>query len=114
MPDSALFDKRVILETMPVEPDRNQYGEPTSDPVGIERWASIEQLTSEETERARKLDAEASHRLTLPWDPDVVGALRSNWRIRFGDRIFDVAGPPDNIDEQNFTVTVLCQEQVNG
>lgn len=72
-----------------------------------DRWVEIEQLEGRELERARAIVADASHRVTMLWDPQVT--TRS--RLLYRGRVLEVAAV-NNTDERRKEMVLVCREAV--
>lgn len=68
---------------------------------------SVEQLFAGELERARQLQAGASHRVLMRYLPGVTRDMR----FLMDDRAFYIGGI-ENIDESNRFLVLICEEQI--
>jgi SPP1 family predicted phage head-tail adaptor len=71
-------------------------------------FASIEPIRGREWLEAQQVNLELTHRIIIR---HTTNATAKN-RIKFGDRIFDIAAPPINIEEKNIYQELLCKEKV--
>lgn len=71
-------------------------------------WAGIEPLSARERLRASQLEQAVTHRITLRYSDDVK-ALSAAHRVKFGTRLFNIAGIV-NLDERNRELQVLAVE----
>jgi len=47
-----------------------------------------------------------THRIRIRWRSN----FRSTWRLKFGERIFDIVGPPINPNEKNEFLDIMAKE----
>lgn len=89
---------------------RDSYGQRTTtwDDVATV-WASIEQLDERERFAAAQLQASATHRVRVRYET-ALAAINATWRVLFGERVFVLAGPPNNVGERGLTLELLCTE----
>ena len=73
-------------------------------------WGKIEPLTGRELERAKAMQAESTHKITLRYDGDV--AVTPKYRAKFGSRFFDILQLID-MEERNIVWEALCKERVS-
>ncbi|MCP4304714.1 MAG: phage head closure protein [bacterium] len=86
---------------------RDAHGQP------VKSWqtmatvpAGVEPLRGKEMESASQVTAEQITRVVLRYRPDI----DADWRIVFGDHVFDIVAPPRNIDSRNKELHVMCRE----
>lgn len=84
------------------------------DTVLVERpwktvWASVEPLKGREYFEARKIQSEASHKITIRYLPGITPEMK----IEFKGRIFDIEGPPINPEERNEYLEMYVIEKVS-
>ena len=84
--------------------------------VGIARWAQIMTRGGREFFRGQQVQANVSHRLTLPTAPgdplltQIDGGLSSAMRVRLGSRVLDVTAAFD-VDERHTEIELQCVER---
>ncbi len=71
-------------------------------------WAAIWPLSASEKLRSMQVTGEISHRIRIRYR----SVFRPDWRIKFGNRYFNVAGPPINPNERNEWLDLMCKEAV--
>jgi head-tail adaptor len=71
-------------------------------------WAAIEPLSARELEVARQLRGDVTHRITLRAGGGL--ALRATDRIRYGSRLFELAGPGIDLDERGREIRATAVE----
>jgi len=76
----------------------------------LEVKASIHALTVHEQFTAAQEHASATHRISFRFRPSLDGRIDGSWRVKFGERIFVLVGLPNNIDERNRELELLCDE----
>ena len=87
---------------------KDKWGEVTKDTTTHTTIrASITPITSEQRERGAGVDAEVSHIIRTHW----IAGIKSNMRIVYGTRIFQIKGVPINVDEKNKVLEMTCIEQ---
>ncbi|MGE0460902.1 MAG: phage head closure protein [Vicinamibacterales bacterium] len=94
-----------------------QSGVDTKGPTGfttawtsyLETWASVEPITTSPTERpvANTAQVPATHRVELDYDDRV----RATHRVLFNSRALHIVGPPQNVEERNKTLVLVCEER---
>lgn len=88
---------------------QNDYGEVVKDWVGVKVvWASVNPISAREFFAAEKMNSEVSHKIFMRY----VRSLRitPDMRIKFGERYFELIGPPINFQERNIELQLLCKE----
>lgn len=73
------------------------------------RWASIEPLRSREYWQAAQTQSEATHTIRMRYTPGITSSMR----IVYKGRIFEIVGPPRNLDEENRITEILAKEVVS-
>jgi len=71
-------------------------------------WASMVPQSSMEDEEAGGLVGVLRHKAETHYRSDVTAACRIYW----GTRIFELAGPPINVDERNQKMVMVCDEVI--
>ena len=69
-------------------------------------WAEIEPLTGRELLHAQQVSAELTVRIRIRYH----GTVKSEDRVIYGDRTFEVVGPPINKDERGAEMILMCKE----
>lgn len=89
--------------------------EPSVDGMGQDRfewkeyktvWATVKPYKSSEYNFMGKLKPEVSHRVYVRFRNDIT----ANMRIRYHGRIFEIAGPPIDIDERHELLEIQATE----
>lgn len=70
-------------------------------------WARIEPFSQREYMDDRKVTTEATHRITVRWQPSI--SLTTEWRILYGSRYFQIESVI-NIDERDEIWVLLVKE----
>jgi len=88
-------------------PTRNFIGDP------VPHWedyatvdAEVCPLKGREFFDAQQVNAELTTRVRLRWLPGV----KAEHRVKFNDRILEIASPPINVDERNRELVLMCRE----
>ena len=71
-------------------------------------WASVEPLKGKEYFEARKIQSEATHKITIRYMPGV----SPDMKIEFKGRIFEIEGPPINPEERSSYLELYATEKV--
>lgn len=71
-------------------------------------WAAIDTLSGRELLSAQQIHAEVTHKITIRYRPEV----RSDMRIKYGARLFEVLSPLH--DEGRRTRTELLCKEMDG
>lgn len=91
---------------------------PTQDAYGGEtmawsdlgtRWAAVEPLSGREWFQAQQFNAETSIRVRVRHD-STTAAMKADDRIQFGSRTLELTAPPQNLNERNIEVHLMCKE----
>lgn len=69
-------------------------------------WATVKPYKSSEYNFMGKLKPEVSHRVYVRFRNDIT----ANMRIRYHGRIFEIAGPPIDIDERHELLEIQATE----
>lgn len=71
-------------------------------------WASVEPLRGREYFEARKIQSEATHKITIRY----LTGITPDMKIDFKNRIFEIEGPPINPEERNRYLEIQATEKV--
>lgn len=69
-------------------------------------FSHIRPLTGDELTTAQQVDPRVSHEITLRYDRDI----QARQRVVYQGRIFNIVGPPINVDERNRELRLRCVE----
>lgn len=69
-------------------------------------WAAIWPTSAKESLAAGQVSGEITHRIRIRYRR----GIRTSWRIKFGTRYFNIAGPPINPNEANEMLDLLVKE----
>ncbi len=69
-------------------------------------WATVKPYKSSEYNFMGKLKPEVSHRVYVRYRKDITAEMR----IMYHDRMFEIAGPPIDIDEKHELLEIQCEE----
>lgn len=69
-------------------------------------WAALWPISANERLRSDQMSGEITHRIRIRYRRDI----RTSWRIKFGERYFDIDGPPINPNERNEYLDIMCKE----
>lgn len=90
---------------------QDAYGQPQQTWTDVlNTWASIKAATSKEIYAASGFTSQISHKITIRF-PGV--AIRSNMRVLFRSRVFDIQAVSDP-DESRVQLDLLCLELNDG
>lgn len=88
---------------------QNDYGEEIKEWVNVVTvWASINPISAKEFFAAEKMNSEVSHKINLRYIRQ--HTITPDMRIKFGERYFELIGPPINFQERNIELQLLCKE----
>lgn len=104
MPAGEL-NKRVILQYVTEVSDGMGSTDDTWND-GDTIWAALWPLSSTQTIGSMQPIGTISHRIRIRWRSN----FRSTWRLKFGERIFDIVGPPINPNEKNEFLDIMAKE----
>lgn len=65
-----------------------------------DEWCQFISQGSREFVIGDQMQETLTHQVTMRWSPRAA-AYTAGMRIEFGDRIFNIAGPPQNVDEKD-------------
>lgn len=89
---------------------RDEVGERIDDFLDVETsHAKVMPLTVRDQFLAGQAQASTTHLVTMRWSPSNAVADGS-WRIKFGQRVLVLDGPPKNLDEANIWMQMTCTE----
>ena len=71
-----------------------------------ETYVSIKPLTGRDLWNAQQIQPDMSHQLTCRYVPGVT----SDMRVVVGERIFSIVEPPENVEERNIVLLLMCIE----
>jgi len=69
-------------------------------------WAAIIPVSTKERMMADQVSGEITHRIRTRYRRNI----RASWRIKFGNRYFNINGPPINPNERNQWLDILVKE----
>jgi SPP1 family predicted phage head-tail adaptor len=88
---------------------RNSYGEKENTWNEVDTvWANVLTLTGRALFQANQVHAEVTSKVIIRYRKDI----KSNMRIRYGDRILEIIAPPINMNEANRFLEISCKEVV--
>lgn len=100
----------VLIQRPETDPPQDTAGQVVADWVTVTpAMASIEQLSARERFVSAQEFATATHRVCLYYQVELDG-IDANWRVLFGDRVFTLVAPPNNVKERNREIELLCEE----
>lgn len=99
--------KRVTLQSRTVTRDAMGGDVVTWNNQG-DVWAAIEPLVGRELFAAQQVRPELTTRIRIRYRSDVT----SEWRVKFGTRIFAIVGPPVDAKMNNDELHLNCAEGV--
>lgn len=99
------LNRRVELQAPQRVPDQ-MGGFTTSYVTKSTVWACIQSLTGQESLLAMQLQSHITTRITIRY----IKNFDASWRIKYGQRIFNIAGDPICPDEDKKTLEIMCKE----
>lgn len=69
-------------------------------------WATIWPISSSERLKGDQYSGEITHRIRIRYRRNI----RTSYRIKFGERYFNIDGPPINPSERNEWLEFMCKE----
>ena len=69
-------------------------------------WAKISTLRSDEALIAMQTTGTAIHNIVIRYRTDV----KSSWRIKYGNRYFNIIGPPIDVYQEHRQLDIKCKE----
>ncbi|MEN6473766.1 MAG: phage head closure protein [Syntrophaceae bacterium] len=69
-------------------------------------WAAIWPVSAKETIKNGQVSGEITHRIRIRYRRDV----QADWRVKFGNRYFNIAAPPINPNMDNEWLDLVCKE----
>lgn len=105
---------RHIITIQENKTPKNTFGEKGKGGKG-DQWedllttrAGIYPISGKEYLSANKENGEISHKIEMRYVPNI--DIKSDMRIKFGTRIFELITPPINFQEKNIKLQFLCRE----
>jgi SPP1 family predicted phage head-tail adaptor len=71
--------------------------------------AKIEMISARERFVAAQEYATATHRISMRYQP-ALDAMDASWIVAFGDVVYKLIGPKDNVKQRNREIVLLCEE----
>lgn len=103
----GLLNKRISISGK--SKTKSSYGGYVEDWVEIAMvWANIKPLRGRELFQAKQVQAEIETKITIRYRT----GIKSDMRVTYGDRTFQIVAPPINVDEKNQYLEILCKEVV--
>lgn len=104
------LNKRIVFLKQPAE--KNSFGEPKRNAkewieVGS-AWANVWTMTGRALYQANQVHAEVTTKVIIRFRKDIEAKMR----IRYGERILEIAAPPINLKEENRYLELSCKEVV--
>lgn len=89
---------------------QNDYGEEIgTDWIDVKTVrASVNPISAREFFAAEKMNSEVSHKIYMRYIRSL--KITPDMRIKFGERHFELIGPPINFQERNVDLQLLCKE----
>ena len=69
-------------------------------------WAAIWPVSANEQVKNMQVAGEITHRVRIRYRANI----RPSWRVKFGDRYFNIVGPPVNTEMRNEWLDLVCKE----
>lgn len=98
-----------VIVFQSLDEESNSYGEPS------DRWtdvlktrAGIYPISSKEFFASYTVNSELTHKINMRYLPGITADMR----IKYGERIFQIKGPPINFQEKNIELQLLCKELI--
>lgn len=79
---------------------------PTSWTTFASTYVEIRPLTGRDLWNAQQIQPDMTHQITCRYVPGVTSSMR----VVAGTRVFDVVEPPENIEERNIVLQLMCIE----
>lgn len=73
-------------------------------------WATVKPYKSSESSFMSKLKPSVTHRIYIRHRKDITADMR----IRYHGRIFEISGPPLDMDERHEILEIQCEEVFEG
>ncbi len=106
------FNRRIAVD----EPVSTQDAETGAEIVDFEEsfqtWAYVAPLSAREVLNAGGIFAEADTRIRIRWSIRNT-AITAKWRLRYGDTIYNISGPPADIGTVHREIEMICKSGVN-
>lgn len=100
-------DRQITLQYKTKVPDgMGGWVDSWQSPANGTVWAKMSTMRSDESINAMATTGTAIHNINIAYRTDV----RSNWRIKFGDRYFSIVGPPIDVGFKHRELDIKCKE----
>lgn len=106
--DSGSLNKRITIQKV-TRMDDLQGGYATTYTNRTKAWAQIRAITARATDQYEQMTPEILHRIIIRYRSDV----KVTDRVLVGTRVFELLGPPINVDEQGAYLQLECREVVS-
>lgn len=107
----GLGSRRVLATLQSTTRGVDSYGDESISYADIATaWISLRAMSVEERFEAQQVQSEVTHRAVLPYAA-TYGVLTAGDRVVVGTRVFDVDGPPVNLDERNKDIELRLVER---
>jgi SPP1 family predicted phage head-tail adaptor len=107
--NSGLFRQKITFQEYANTTDSDGFS--VKDWVDVKTvWAMIKTLQGREYYQAAAVQAENTTRFVIRYTT----GINNKMRIKYGERIFDIAAPPINDDEKNITLTIIANEVISN
>jgi len=101
------LNKRIILQYTTKVPDgMGSFTETETWTDAATVWAAIWPLSVNERIMSKQLSGELTHRIRIRYRR----GIRTSHRIKFGERYFNIDGPPINPNERNEYLDIMAKE----
>jgi len=104
------FHQQIVFKSPSISVD--SYGQRTGDSVTVStKRANVRQLSGRELTAAAQVYAEASWKILIRYDEDVLHGHK--WTVAYKSKVLEI-GSIRNVDERNRVIELLCSEVVDG
>lgn len=110
------LDRRVRVQKLSASVDAAGHLDETSSSNWVtigNRWCGIATRGSREFFRGVEVAAEITHQITMRADTESMRFTEKN-RLVIGDRVLNISGPPQNVDEAGVVLRFAAVEVSNG
>lgn len=98
---------RHVITFQTLSKKRSSYGSSAKEWVDVKTArAAIYPVSGKEFFSAEKINSEVSHKIQIRY----IAGITSDMQIKFGERTFEIKGPPINFQERNILLQLMCKE----
>lgn len=104
--DAGALNRRVVIQKYEPALDEHGYAVPDGWKDFLTVWAHVEPVSARQFWAAQAAHAELTHQVTIRFHCRVTADMR----LKLGNRILDIVGPPLDYDDAHKYLVLRCRE----